>query len=425
MASRSSTSARTRTSRSAPEEADSLEPLRINLFTIGDCADIGTWSNLPYYLYRALCARVEVTPINLVPPGTWTYRSWTRLMNWRDRAAARVFGGSSCDRLRTRSYHLFVNKHLQRTARAHPGADLNLFLTFSFSSYKYTGVPVVHYCDRTYEHHLEELGKTPDRNDRRFVRIDRTNIENADLVLTTNEPCRDFIQGRYNPKRVVYLRTGINTNVRRVDPDALISDKRDSKDILFIGRDVRSRGADVLIPAFRIFNERQGGDFTLHVVGIDPADLAPELREVPRVRFYGYLDRSVASELGRYNALVRSAKMFVLPMRSGPYPAVVREVMWHCTPVIVSDVSWELVRDGREGIVARSLEPAEFAHQMSRLIADARRWEQMARCAHASIHGLTWDKTVENLLDVVADGDLVRRGAKSAGWVGGVRSEEC
>lgn len=384
-----------------------MRPLNINLFTLGDCTDVSTWSNLPFYLYQALRRRARVTPVNLIPLDVPAYRAWARVMDLYDRSL-RVFRPDySRDSLRTRSYHTLVNHELRKTAYAHRDADLNLFLTFSFSSRRYSGVPVAHYCDRTYEHHLEEIGKVPDRNDRRFIRVDRENIENADLVLTTNQPCLEFIQTRYRPRRAVNLRAGTNSSVPEIDPHPVIESKRQSKDVLFVGRGVRRRGVDILIPAFRIFNERFRGEFTLHVVGINPRELPADMAQAPGVRFYPYLDRRVPAELAQYNHLMRSARMFVCPMRPGPFPGVVREVMWHCTPVVISDVSWDLVQDGEEGLVAGALDAHQFARCMEMLVVDSAAWERMARRAHETARELTWNRTVDELLTLVRAAEVI------------------
>jgi glycosyltransferase involved in cell wall biosynthesis len=185
-------------------------------------------------------------------------------------------------------------------------ADLNLFLTFSFSSSRYAEAPVIHYCDRTYEHYLEERKQTPSRIDRIFIGIDRQNIESADLVLTTGELCADFIRSQYKAKRVICLKAGTNTDLDVTNPDALISGKEHSTDILFIGRGVQKRGVDILIRAFTLFNDRNEGRFTLHIVGVHPAELPEDLRTTrPNIRFHGYLDRSVPDDLQRYNDLLR------------------------------------------------------------------------------------------------------------------------
>jgi glycosyltransferase involved in cell wall biosynthesis len=289
-------------------------------------------------------------------------------------------------------------------------ADLNLFLTFSFSSSRYAGAPVIHYCDRTYEHYLEECQRTPSRFDRVFIRIDRQNIESSDLVLTTGELCADFIRSRYNAKRVICLRAGNNTDLNVTNPDSLITGKEHSTDILFIGRGVQKRGVDILIRAFALFNHRHDHRFTLHIVGVQPAELPEDLRAIdPNVRFHGYLDRSVPADLQRYNDLLRSARLFVMPMRPGPFPGVIREVQLSCTPVIVSDLSKGryVFTSDRDSVLVDSLEPEAYAHHMDRLVQDSDGWRTLALNGHAARCNQTWMSTVDRFLQIVQDCRLV------------------
>ena len=97
-------------------------------------------------------------------------------------------------------------------------------------------------------------------------------------MLTTGQGCLDFIKSRYKPKKAFCLRTGNRTDADVADPERLISAKERSTDVLFIGRGAHSRGVDVLIRAFKMFNERQRGTFTLHIVGVQPTELPQELR---------------------------------------------------------------------------------------------------------------------------------------------------
>ena len=254
--------------------------MRINLFTLGDCTDPNTWSNLPYYFYQNLRAHsVDVRPIDLNPPENAVFTSFSRFMSLRARALQFVRPDYGYDVLRTRAVPRASSIAISgRWPGSTSDVDLNLFLTFSFSSYRYATAPVVHFCDRTYEHTLEDTGRAPTRNDRAFIRIDRQNIENAALVLTTGEVCADFIRSRYNARRVLCLRAGTSTDADVQDPDRLIAEKENSTDVLFIGRGAHKRGVDILIRAFTIFNERRGGAFTLHIVGVRPNELADELR---------------------------------------------------------------------------------------------------------------------------------------------------
>ncbi len=385
--------------------------MRINLLTLGDCTDVNTWSNLPYYFYQNLLAQsVDVRPINLTPPENLVFAAFSHFMSLRARALRSVDQDNGHDVIRSRAYHLIVNRRLQSMARELGEVDLNVFLTFSFSSYRYASAPVVHFCDRTYEHQLEERHCAPTRHDRAFIRIDRQNIENADLVLTTGQVCADFIKSRYNGRRVFCLRGGNNTDAEVPDADRLIAEKEQSTDVLFIGRGAHKRGVDILIRAFSVFNERHGGRFTLHIVGVQPNELPEELRAPnPKIRFHGYLDRSVPADLQRYNDLLHSARMFVMPMRPGPFPGVIREVQLHCTPVIASNVSAgpEILTNEHDSVFVDSLEPEAFAHEMDRLIEDPVRWRTLALNGHAARRNQTWMNTVENFLGIVRECNLV------------------
>ena len=387
--------------------------LKINLFTNGDCRDPNTWSSLPYYFYKGLVAhKVQVNPIDLIPSDYSAYTLFCYLRSIRARAEYALLRTKwHYPILRTRSKHFLTNQKIQAVMQRYDDVDLNVFLTFSFSSYRYSDVPVVHYCDRTYEHHLEEIGQSPTRRDRTFIEIDRRNVENADLVLTTNQLCCDFIHSRYKCRRVSYLGGGTNTEICNLDAHNLIAQKEDSKDILFIGRGVHRRGVDILIGAFSIFNARHEGQFTLHVVGVRPEQLPLELQtNREKVRFYPYLDRTVPTERDTYDNLMRSARLFVCPMRPGPMPNVIQEAQFYCTPVIMSNVSnaSESVKDGHSGFLVDSLEPEDVARYMDLLIEDKTQWRRLAYEAHASVKDRTWWKTAQNFLEILVASDLVK-----------------
>jgi len=359
--------------------------LRINFFSLGDCRNINTWSQFPYYFHRALLKHdVTINPINLIPSENRAYHLLCKF--------------------RSRSNYLLTNMKLRSAARQWRDVDLNVFMTFSFSSYGYVDVPVVHYCDRTYEHHLEESGRKPTARDHMFIKIDRQNLENAALVLTTNQLCCDFITNRYNAKRVIYLRAGVNTDLELPNPEDLILTKEKSKDILFIGRGAYKRGVDILLKAFRIFNERCGREFMLHIVGVAPQELPRELQAADaNIRFYGYLDKTVPEQRERYYRLLQSAKLFVFPMRPSPVAGVIREAQMLCTPVIISNVSSasERVTNNYNGILVDRLEPEEFAQQMNDLVKDTSKWRSLAGNAHLSNKDYTWDRTAETFLEIV------------------------
>jgi len=129
-----------------------MRNLKINFFAVGDSTDINTWSGVPYFLSHALIAHnVDLARFDLEPHEFRSYRYAKYLYHLTHR---RQF------------FHTLINYYLTShklaaLSRQHGDADLNLFLTFSYSSYRYSHVPVAHYCDRTLEHSLEEAGARP------------------------------------------------------------------------------------------------------------------------------------------------------------------------------------------------------------------------------------------------------------------------
>jgi hypothetical protein len=167
--------------------------VKINLFCWGDSNDINTWSNVPYFFARALIAqKVDVRRLNLIPQGGLIYRALNFLNGKRNRVAS-LFGLRPRPIFRVPAFHRLVNFHLAKASRKFQDADLNLFLSFSFSSHRYSNVPVALYCDRTYEHHLEEQDIRPGYVDRCLIRREKRNLQDARYVFTFNRACLEFI----------------------------------------------------------------------------------------------------------------------------------------------------------------------------------------------------------------------------------------
>jgi len=375
--------------------------VKINFFCWGDSNDINTWSNVPYFFARALISRkVDVRRLSLNPELGLIHRGLNFLNRHRNRAAS-FFGLPPRPIFRVPAFHRLVNFHLAKTCRKFQDADLNLFLTFSSSSYRYSDVPVALYCDRTYEHHLEEQGIRPGYVDRCLIRMEKRNLQNAQYVLTLNRACLEFVRDRYGVQSPVLLKAGINLSGNDFpDPNVLIARKEAARNILFIGRGYYERGVDILLKAFQRFNQKFSDPFTLHLVGITENELS---EPQDHVICHGYLRKDDPAEYRRYIDLLASARLFVFPMRFGPIAGVLREALWMCTPVILTNVpnASDRVQDEKNGILAKRADPEEIAHCMSDLVANDGLWRRMAAYARESVRDETWDATVDHFLRVI------------------------
>ena len=380
------------------------ENLKINLFCLGDSADINTWSNLPYFLSKALIRRgAIVNRINVYPYEYFRYNLYMHLLErW---ISIRKWLGfdRGYDFFRDRVACHFAGKRIEREAVRALAADLNIFLTFSFSSRRYTATPVIHIGDITYEQYLEESESKKGKHELRFVEREKENLRLASIVCAPSQHCCDFLRSRYRLTNVRRLPLGINLEVDdQIDVNQLLNRKWEAKSILFVGRGIHKRGIDILLRAFEQFNEQYNNSFTLTIVGESRSKLETTNE---RVHCYEYLSKNKPEELARYLDLLRSATMFVMPMREGPFPGVIREALFSHTPVIVSNI-WneeQKIEHGRNGVLVDEIEPTAFARQMHLLIQNRAQWEQMAKDAHASVQRYSWDQCAKELLEAATD----------------------
>ncbi|HEY4282749.1 MAG TPA: glycosyltransferase family 4 protein [Chthoniobacterales bacterium] len=377
------------------------ESLEINLFCLGDSADINTWSNLPYFFSKALIKRgVKINRINIFPYEEPGYNAYMHFLETWFLIQKRLFGINRVyDFFRDRVSCYFANKRIEREVTRFPNADFNIFLTFSLSSGRYSSTPVINVCDIAYEHYLEESGKKKGKRELRFIETEKQNLQMADIVCGLSEKCRQFLRTRYRLNNVLKLTPGINLGVEEPnDVEQLLSCKWGSKNIAFVGRGVQKRGIDILLEAFGLFNKEHGDRFTLHIVGASRAELATSSKNV---KCHGYLSKGNPEDLSLYLEILRSATVFVMPMREGPFPGVIREALLHYTPVIMSNI-WneeQKIEHDYNGILVDRIEPTAFAEEMGSLLRDRQKWENIARNAHESVEQFSWERSVEELLE--------------------------
>ncbi len=373
--------------------------IKVNLFTAGDSADINTWSNLPYFFSDALLKHgVAVNRVDLLPANDLRYRVphylWWKYVGLRHRLGREK---PPYDFFRDHVARRLAEARIRQAVRRYD-AGFNIFLTYSFSSYRESHAPVIHLCDSTYEHYLEDTGRKPTRRDRREIAREVDFLRHAHLVYCTSRRCCDFIRDHYGIDHARPFDYGINLELDFSEPaEAWLDRKWQARRLLCIGRGIHKRGIDILVEAHRRLNADQPAPLHLDLVGVLPH----ELKEAgPHVTCHGYLDKQDPIQRERYTQLLRDATLFVMPMREGPPPGVVNEAALAYTPVLISDI-WgvgELVSPGQSGLLIDQITPEAFAAAMHGLLTDRERWERLARQAHAHMGDRSWVASVGRLL---------------------------
>lgn len=168
--------------------------------------------------------------------------------------------------------------------------------------------------------------------------------------------------------------------------------------VLTLRRLVPRNGVDVLIEAWRRTN--LGDDATLTIAGSGPelGRLKHLARDLPTVRFLGYVPDELLPEL------YQSADLFVIPSVSGEgFGIVAAEALASGIPVVATDggATGELVRHGCDGLVVPARDPDALAAAIIRLSRDRTLLAEMAAAAAARRPRLCWQAAVGQLADTL------------------------
>ncbi len=178
--------------------------------------------------------------------------------------------------------------------------------------------------------------------------------------------------------------------------------------VLLVGRIVPHKGVEHIIEASRSVPDVQfliAGDGSLLE---SMKRLAASMGVRDRVRFLGRVSQEA---LPRVYA---ACDIFALPSvsRLEAFGIVALEAMATGKPVVVADIPGvrEVIEDGREGLVADPVNPADLAAKINRLVADPSLRREMGRRARDKVlASYSIEKVTDQILDVyrgVLDGRL-------------------
>jgi glycosyltransferase involved in cell wall biosynthesis len=166
--------------------------------------------------------------------------------------------------------------------------------------------------------------------------------------------------------------------------------------VLYAGRIAPNKGLSVL---FRALAGIPAADRpALVVMGRDWGErpalerLAGELGIGTSIRWLGHVDSR-----SEYRAVVRGARVFVLPSEWEAFGLVLLEAMAAGVPIVASAVGGvpEVLDGGNAGRLVPFGDASALAVAMQELSRDARRREHLVEKGRARVRELTWDKAVE------------------------------
>lgn len=370
----------------------------ITLYVIGDSRQISLWSNIPYFFAETLIARgIKVNRVDLSPSPFLEkiyMLTWWRILRLFNRKTSHLY-------FRSLPHFLDARRRIKKALQTHASADVNLFLTFSFSAAGLTGKPTVLFGDWTYDHFFTYFeNREPDFFERRSLFREDSQIEAADLIFPLFSSVSKDMKKRYKNRNIFYLGNVINA-VYEPDEKRLLEIKSTSSALLFIGDAKYKEGARQLIRAFDLLRNKHPA-LTLDIIGLESS----EFDGLPAgVTCHGYLDKGKQQERERYYSLLEQARIFINPTpKWGAYSATV-EAMYYYTPVIVAPYR-EFVETFGEtidfGAHCQTDSPDELSTHIQHFLNHPSYGRSCIR-ARESVQHLTWGAYIDKMLKTMED----------------------
>ena len=366
----------------------------VTVFSGGDSKKLSTWSNIPYFFTQTLEKHnIKVNRVD-IGPNRVLKLVWTMSAGW----IYKLILGRKTTYVYFRSFtnYLHLRSVIKRALRTYHKSDVNIFLTFSFSSVGLSQTPVILFGDWTYDHHFKYFAeRPPDFMERRSIRREDVNIESASLVLPLFPRVAEYMKSRYKNQHIYYLGNVINST-QEDDESGILRIKRQSQSIVFIGSSRYAEGARSLIQAFQELKKEYP------MLELDLIGMSKDHFELPLpggVLCHGYLDKGKTGERNRYYQLIRKARILVnTTPKWGAFSSAL-EAMYHYTPVMVAPYSEFVETFGREidfGFYS-SNEAGDIIQRLRDVFLDPM-YESLCIRAHRAAEKHTWDAYISKML---------------------------
>lgn len=322
--------------------------MRVAYLTINDARDVRHWSGLVHYMYKCVADQgVEVSLVNCGVP-------YSRWLKWKAKLIKLLTFGKTYQLDRDPGYAKQVAANAEEQLKS-----LQYDVIFSPGSlpftYLHTNKPMVFWTDATFQ---AMVGFYPGWNNISPLCLKYGNnaeqiaIDKSSLVLYASEWARSSAINDYgaNPAKIKQVPFGANmeTVMSAEEVRKAINQRRQNKtvNLLFVGIDWKRKGGDLAVETVVKLREK-GIDAELTLVGSQ----LPGRFELPFVKHYPLLRKSVKEDALTLHELYKKATFFILPTQAECFGVVFAEAGAYGLPVITSNVGGcpSAVKDGTSG----------------------------------------------------------------------------
>jgi|APSaa5957512576_1039674.scaffolds.fasta_scaffold04174_2 glycosyltransferase involved in cell wall biosynthesis len=174
------------------------------------------------------------------------------------------------------------------------------------------------------------LKRKPSKMEMKSIAREDRVIESANAVITLFPNVHEYMLKRYQNKNIYYFGNVVNIDAEVVIPLDILAIKKNSKNLLFIGKPFYLDGANKLISAVENLRA-QGYELNVDIVGIESSLIS---KKFDWLTIHGYLDKGKPSDKHKYYALLEGAKLFINTTPSWNAFQATLEAMYFYTPIV-------------------------------------------------------------------------------------------
>ena len=363
----------------------------------GDSTQASTWSNVPFLFSKELENKGLIVHRANIEPNK-------RLRQLYDHFVfplSKIFWpGNNWSFVRTPLGRYLSERKVKCAINRHPKAELCIFLCYDTYN-KYSSVPSLLFSDWTYKILVERQGREPYSFEQRTYRQQENIITHADYVVSLFRDCARQMKIDYPAANIHNFDTNVINLMfdGEITEDSVLAQKKQRKNILFVGNKWYKDALIMLIKALDITREKVKG-ITLSVIGMTAEQTGIT---APYIRYHGYLHKDFEAERNIYYNELMSANMVVnVAPTWGGYSSII-EAMYFYTPVIVAPYKEFVAEFGETisfGIYNMNFSPECLAENIERLL-ESDNYETMCEAAHKRVENYTWSVFVDNVLKLV------------------------
>lgn len=365
--------------------------MRIAIVSRHDPSKTNDWSGTPYFAVAEI-RKIHNDVVVLKSRRSKVYLKLSKLLTF----CAKRAGNLNFDLSTTNAYSVIVGKLIaKKIEKINPDVIIGIAASPELANLS-TDTPIIHISDATFaamSNYYEEFTKIPSWLWHQGDDIERKVITKASACVLPSDWAKASAISNYGaePTKVHLLKLGGNVKILpNVTDEYLFNKFNGSCKLLFIGKDWKRKGGDIVLAAFQKLRESHL-DVSLSIVGCNPFD-----EKVPEgIEVYENLSKDNSDQLDTFNRLFSEASFFVLPTRAEAYGLVFAEAAAFGVPSLTSDTGGipSVVEHGKSGILLPlGASGEEYAEKIVELWLDKDKLSAMSEFARKKYRDeLNWD----------------------------------